>query len=203
MPIKGYEPPPTDELLTMARDAVTATDNVVVVPPEQDRMDFVVALAAVARCRRLLSGIIALFDAGLTDVFGVMSRALFETWLVCMYSLLGGEEAMGRLVSQQDRHLKPILKILGEGREDKGKSLPVEQLARQVSRLMEEGGLPNPQFALDSYNVLYRSESYRNAHGGLGSLEGHIKHLRRAHSGRLTSIGLGDRNLAENLHNGR
>jgi hypothetical protein len=176
MQIERYEPPPTAELLNMARRAMSATDDVVVVPTEQDRMDLVVALAAVARCRRLLAGIVVLFDGGLEDVFGVLSRALFETWLVCMYALLGGEEAMERLVSQQDRHLKPILEILGEDRDDEGRRFPVEQMARQVSHLMKTGRLPDPQFAMEAYNVLYRWESYRNAHGGLGSVEGHVEH---------------------------
>jgi hypothetical protein len=130
--------------------------------------------AASARSRRLMAGIMALVERGLGDICGVLIRSLYETWLVGTYALLGGPDALDRLLDQQDKHLKPILAILGDEARDDGRPFPVEQMAQRVAKLMEERGMPNPRFAVAGYDVLYRYESYRNTHGGLGSVEGHV-----------------------------
>jgi hypothetical protein len=172
--IEPYVPPSWGELLMMANVALAATADQVVLPADPNAMPLEVGHAAVARSRRLLAGIVALITEDLPDVCGVLIRALYESWLVGIYALLGGPEALSRLVAQQDRHLRPIRAVLGDDGGENGQSLPVEQLAHQVAKLIEERGMPNPQFAIRSYEVLYRWESYRNTHGGLGSIEGHV-----------------------------
>jgi len=121
-----------------------------------------------------LQAIVLLLKSDIEDVFGVLSRALFESWLVGVYAVLGGADAIARLVDHQDHHLKPILRVLGQESEDEGQRLSVYELAKLVSGLMRERGMPKPDFAERAYDVLYRWESYRNTHGGLGSIEGHI-----------------------------
>ena len=158
----------------MAADALAATAEDVVLSVDPHGMPLEVGLAASARSRRLLAGIMALAGGGLEDICGVLIRALYESWLVGLYALLGGPDALERLLAQQDRHLRPIRAVLGDESGDEGRQLPVEQLARRVSTLMDQRGMPNPQFAIQGYETLYRWESYRNIHGGLGSIEGHI-----------------------------
>ena len=104
----------------------------------------------------------------------MLIRALYEAWLVGVYALFGGPDALEALLAQQDKNLGPILVVLGKSSPDAGRGLPVGERARRVSALLRLRGLPNPEFAQGAYDVLYRWESYRNAHGGLGSIEGHI-----------------------------
>jgi len=170
----AYEPPSWLALLAMADEAVAATAGDIELPPDPYGMPLEVAQAAVARTRQLLSGIVALLRAGLPDVCGVLIRPLYECWLVGLYGLLGGPDALERLVAQQDRHLKPILAELGDPTGDPGQPIPVEQLAQAVATLLESSGTPNAQFSVGAYKTLYRMGSYRSTHGGLGSIEGHI-----------------------------
>jgi hypothetical protein len=122
-----------------------------------------------------LIGILALVEAELEDTCGVLIRTLYETWLVGLYALLGGQEALDRLFLQQEEHLRPIGRVLGHDSEEPGMKLPVEQIAQRVTKLMKKRRMPNPRFALEGYRVLYSYESYRSTHGGLGSIEGHIE----------------------------
>jgi hypothetical protein len=170
----SYVPPSWTELSALANDALVATAEDVVLPANPYGMPIEIGLAASARSRRLLLGIMALIEGGLGDICGVLIRALYESWLVGLFGLLGGPDALERLVDQQTKHLKPIRAVLGDESGEEGRSLPVAQLAERASKLMEQRRMPNPQFAIRGYETLYRWESYRNTHGGLGSVEGHL-----------------------------
>ena len=161
----------------MARVALGATKDELLLRNTPADMPMVVGHAAIARTRRLLEGILTLLQADLNDLVGVLVRALFESWLVGVYALLGGAEAMEQLVAEQDWQLTRILSAIGQSREDDGSGIRpnVKELATSVTRLMTERGMPNAEFASGTYDVLYRLESYRGVHGGLGSLEGYVE----------------------------
>src|SRR2546423_1207964 len=53
------------------------------------------ALAGVARCRRLLQGMVDLHDQ--SDLAGTHARSLYEAWLSTMYLVLDPETAFERL----------------------------------------------------------------------------------------------------------
>jgi hypothetical protein len=171
---KRYEPPAMEELQAIARSVVDASSGEVVLTRSPNDMPLEIGHAAVARNRQLLSGVLALVDAELKDVCGPLFRVIYETWLVGLYGMLGGPKAVERLVSQQDRQLRPIIELMGGEAAEAGTRLPVEELAREVRRLLRARQNPNADFPTGAYDVFYRYESYRGIHAGLGSLEGHV-----------------------------
>jgi hypothetical protein len=170
-----YRPPTWPEVRRLADQVLAATNALVVLSPDPSGVALQLAYAASARSRRLLMGVLALVEAELEDTCGVLIRSLYETWLVGMFALLGGQEELDRLFLQQEEHLRPIGRVLGHESEEPGMKLPVEQIAQRVTKLMKKRRMPNPRFALEGYKVLYSYESYRSTHGGLGSIEGHIE----------------------------
>ncbi|HUC12894.1 MAG TPA: hypothetical protein VMS00_00445 [Acidimicrobiales bacterium] len=162
------------ELLELANDALQVTSRDILLPELSIAMPLEVGHASVARTRQLLAGLVVLVDAGLLDICGTLTRPLYETWLVGMYGLLGGPDALESLGAQQDKSLAPLLAVLGKTSQNKGQGLSVEGMAGKVSDLMRERGMPNRRFAKNAYGVVYRFQSYRDVHGGLGSIEGHI-----------------------------
>ena len=173
-PRARYTPPPWPDIFDFVDDVLAATSSDVVLPPSPIGMPFEIAFAAAARNRRLLAGVISLIRAGLPDVIGGLIRSIYETWLVGSYALLGAPESLDRLLAHQDLHLKPILAVVGKESEEQGSQLQTRTLAEMTSQLMVQHGLPNPQYPLDAYEVVFRWESYRNTHGGLGAVEGYI-----------------------------
>lgn len=87
----------------MAKEAVAAATPTGALPLGPDADGAVVALAAAARCRRLLMSVVTLTEAGLHDVTGGLLRSIYETWLVGMYAIFGGRPAIGRLLEQVAR----------------------------------------------------------------------------------------------------
>src|SRR4051794_27759825 len=70
------------------------------------------AFAGFARCRRLLEGMIELYDA--SDVCGILARTLFETWVTSVYLLLGRDDAFQRVKTNDDLHLYKFAKRFAE-----------------------------------------------------------------------------------------
>lgn len=92
------------------------------------------------RCCRLLNAASVLEDHGLGDVTGILERQLWETWVVSLYVLLGGDSAL-RVVADADiaskRTLSERLKLGIDYQPDwhtSTKRLNFEQLAADVSR---------------------------------------------------------------------
>jgi hypothetical protein len=160
-----------------------------------------VALAGLARCRRLLHGMVEL--AEMPDVAGVLARVLFETWLASVYLLLGGPDAYERLDTNDRIHLhrlstrlldqldsdgdvgvgtlrKKATEVTSEARPSG--ELSVEAMAQKVRKLLEEAGDEHAPFAVRGYAYLYASQSYMSTHGGIGALkqhwteDGNVKH---------------------------
>jgi hypothetical protein len=176
MSANPYTPPPWDDLLSLANKAITASAPVAVLPNGNETANVTISLAAAARSRRLMMGLVTLVESDHDDVMGGMLRTLYETWLVGIYALLGGDEALQRLLAQRDKQQKMFAKVLGEPIDElsDGQTLGVEVLAGKVTTLLESDSHENAEFARAAYTFFYRFESYRSTHGGLGSIIGHI-----------------------------
>jgi hypothetical protein len=176
MSANPYTPPPWDDLLSLANKAITASAPVAVLPNGNETANVTISLAAAARSRRLMMGLVTLVESDHDDVIGGMLRTLYETWLVGIYALLGGDEALQRLLAQRDKQQEMFAKVLGEPIDElsDGQTLGVEVLAGKVTTLLESDSHENAQFARAAYTFFYRFESYRSTHGGLGSIIGHI-----------------------------
>lgn len=132
----------------MAQAMLDTTAVEVVIPASPVDMHLEIGHAAVARNRRLLSGVAALVTTHHDDICGLIFRTIYETWLVGLYGLLGGPSALERLVSQQDRQLRPILEMISGACSENGERLPVEELAREVVKILRLSGnqmLTSPQ----------------------------------------------------------
>lgn len=68
----------------MANEAVAAATPTGTLPLGPEADGAVVALAAAARCRRLLKSVVVLTEVGLHDVTGVLLRSICET-LACRH----------------------------------------------------------------------------------------------------------------------
>lgn len=160
----------------MANEAVAAATPTGTLPLGPEADGAVVALAAAARCRRLLKSVVVLTEVGLHDVTGVLLRSICEPWLVAMYAVFGGRPAIGRLLAQVADQERRIAQAVGLPTDDlpAGKKLPTIDLASEVTKLLEAEGQENAAFARLGYDAIYTAESHLNTHGGLGSILGHV-----------------------------
>lgn len=175
-PLPRYTPPSWPEVLEMANEAVVAATPTGALPLGSEADGAVVALAAAARCRRLLMSVITLTEAGLHDVTGGLLRSIYETWLVGMYAIFGDQAAIRRLLAQAADQERRIAHAVGLPTNDlpNGKKFPTIDLAAEVTKLLEAEGQANAAFARLGYDAIYRPESHVNTHGGLGSILGHV-----------------------------
>ncbi len=148
-----------------------------------------VALAGVARCRRLLHGML-LVD-GEDDLGGLFARSLYETWVSTAYLALAGGEAYERLVAndiyEQRRFAKRLLDAelngIGLGEDLRAKCvaavseevptrrIDISAMARAVCDLLVAEDDPNADWPVNMYTYLFAAESYTTAHGGLGAIK--------------------------------
>lgn len=173
----SYDPPPWSDLIDMANEAIAASESDVAMVTSDETDCLAVAFAATARCRRLMMGIVALVESDLDHVMGGLLRTLYETWLVGIYVLLGGDPALRHLIDKRDKEQKTFARLLGDPVDclPDGKELRVLDLASAVTGLLEAESHEHAQFARRAYDSFYRIESYRSTHGGLGSVAGHIE----------------------------
>jgi hypothetical protein len=91
-----------------------------------------IAFAGLARCRRLLFGMVEVNNA--PDLAGGFARTIFETWLWSMYLILEGDEAYSRMEvndrAMLARHAKDLLEVL----EDEDKPTPQTDRIREQSK---------------------------------------------------------------------
>jgi hypothetical protein len=139
------------------------------------------AAAYLARCRRLLIAMDALREEQLIDVTSLPLRPLFEAWLVAMWVLYEREPAVNRLVEDYQASLEKMNRLANLGWDPalyaSGDQLPsVETLCQKVGNHLQADGQANARSHLDfTYNLIYRGESLRSIHAGLGTAEGHVR----------------------------
>lgn len=180
-------------LLGLAREVIAVVDRHAAGLTSRARPDLVgrqLAAGGLVRTRALLEGILLTIGGGRSDVAGVLLRTLYETYIVSLYVLLGGPEAVVQvggefarsasiLAEKHARGLNPILALWNTfAREMKGtpgfpaQRLNYEEIAGTVGELLDKVGDPRGGRArgTEMYDVLYRVESRRSSHGGMGSI---------------------------------
>jgi hypothetical protein len=132
-----------------------------------------------------------------SDLAGSHARALYETWLSSVYVLFGSQEALDRLIAndqhEQRRSARAFLDwmdandreaqltglfeqskaVLAEPEPRHGK-LNVKDMATAVRRLTRREGEEDSDFYEKAYAFLYGPESYMSVHGGLDAMRRHI-----------------------------
>ena len=70
------------------------------------------AAAGLMRCCALLKGILVLDEARMPELAGILARQHWEAWLVSLYVLFDGDEAL-QVIADDDIHRKrPLFKAL-------------------------------------------------------------------------------------------
>lgn len=133
------------------------------------------AAAALARARMLWAALDAVQAAGQAVVGGLLSRAIWECWVVGLFVLFKGDNGYEHLAGAYDRanglitdrwpddETRPELRRLDYSKQ----KLNYEMMATEVTRLLAERG---GQVMTLSYDGLYRSWSTLAAHATFGSL---------------------------------
>ena len=147
------------------------------------------AAAGLWRCRALLQGMVALREAGRTDVLGVLGRSLFETHLVSLYVLKGrdldDDAVLHELAADHFKWQKRMVKtaklperVAANVEEWEGilrklevepRKLNYERIAEELGPLLEKVEGAEADVA-GMYHILYRGESLYSAHAGQGAL---------------------------------
>lgn len=113
------------------------------------------ALAGLARCRRLVHGMLVLHDDA-PDLVGSFARTHFETWVWSVYLLLEGHEAVARLqandADSRRKHAQAILDFYGD---------TVDAMADGEQRALTEEFIADAKRVLDSTSA----EAARNGMG--------------------------------------
>jgi hypothetical protein len=138
--------------------------------------------AVLARCSRLLAGMIYLYDGGFTDLTGIELRIILENWLVGQYLILSPDEAYKALheanVDQLEKMGRAGWDSFGDLANDldfDAKAIHWANVAVQIDKLFSEAGAKDSSDqAKRMYDLIYRSQSNLGIHAGIGSLMGHI-----------------------------
>jgi hypothetical protein len=148
--------------------------------PEQAPREF--AAAGLMRSCSLLRGICVLEDAGLGPVAAILARQHWETWLVSLYVILRGQEALGE-VAGDDIFWKRLLSEklnLGfayhENWEGKAAKLNFKKLYDDLQPLLESAGEPASPDGARGYDVTYRVQSLFAVHAGLATIGSYLRY---------------------------
>ena len=124
----------------------------------------------------------SLYEAGFSDLLGVLSRLVLEYFFVGEYLILAPEEAYGKLTAA---HKDQLSKMSGGGWKDmtsileaipqNAQGLNLHDVMLRVGKCSEDWGDTGAVERMKKlYEVIYRGESLMNVHVGIGSLTGHI-----------------------------
>jgi hypothetical protein len=139
-----------------------------------------VAAAYLARVRRLVVGMDALYEAEMPDVIGSVLRVCLEAWITGMWVLVVREEALVALNADYVRRGNLLIERAGLDVEsldpvDEESALPSVKARFEAveDRLVAEGD-GNVGEVVWTYQLVYGAESSESIHAGLASV---IRHL--------------------------
>jgi hypothetical protein len=146
--------------------------------PPQPAKQF--AAAGLMRCCALLKGIITLDEAGMSTLAGILARQHWETWLVSLYALLAGEEAL-QVVAGDDiywkRRLSKALRLERDYHPDWAGQiarLNYKALSDRVLALLRERESVDGPAGVTGYDVTYAYQSLFSLHANLATIGGHL-----------------------------
>ena len=140
------------------------------------------AAAGLMRSCALLRGMLVLDSAGLSELTGILARQHWETWLVSLYALLGGEDAIRAVAADNvywRRKLENSLK-LEPGHQSKWPGTVVKLNYRALSdcvlKLLEDRGEPTagPVPGVTGYDITYSFQSTMSLHANVSTITPHI-----------------------------
>jgi hypothetical protein len=175
--------PDRDTILALAQDLLSFVQSQYPVACADELPAMFLATGFLARCSALLSGMTVLITSRQYDAVGVIYRTLLETYLYGLYVTLGGEKAADELRRAMLHEAHKIDLPLGrkskQDRPEDALQLPVSQyggdgLVQRVDRLLAQGDAQTVGWAPRAYKHHYKITSLRDAHGGLGSLDGYL-----------------------------
>ena len=128
-------------------------------------------MAALARCRALLIGIVTLDRAGRADVVGIALRAMLEAWYFGVIALLGDEGDLARLEADHRYWKNEFARRHPGDPIDEGieRRFSVWDRAKRAGELMDHVEAL-PSHPLDWYTDVYAGESLTNAHASPSSI---------------------------------
>lgn len=140
------------------------------------------AAGGLMRCCELLNGIRILEDASLHVPAGILHRQHWETWLVSLYVLLRGEEALSEICGDYVVNTRRLSKSLGLEAEhvsdwkEGAKRLNYYQLAEALGPLLIQAGETcEATAAVMGYSATYRVQSQFSVHAGLSTIRPYIR----------------------------
>jgi hypothetical protein len=137
--------------------------------------------AGLMRSCALLKGILTLDDARLGALTGILARQHWETWLVSLYVVLGGDEGIRAVMSDNiywRRKLDESLKLGGKHQPKWPGSvvkLNYRALSKRVLELLQSRGEPNPG-PIAGYEITYSFQSTFSLHANLSTITPHIEY---------------------------
>ena len=145
------------------------------------------AAAGLMRCCAFLQGILVL-DERMPVLAGILVRQHWETWLVSLYLLLDGDEALEVLVADdiyRMQQMRPVFEELplevdhhydpDTDSVKKPKPLNYKQLHERVRKLLRKGGEPvDGPAGVTGYDVIYRPDSFFSTHANLFTIGGYL-----------------------------
>ena len=142
------------------------------------------AAAGLMRCCALLKGILVLDEARMPGLAGILARQHLETWIVSLYVLFDGYEAL-QVVASDDifwrSRLFKKLRLEGDDhhpdsakRPEKPKKLNYKVLTDHVLELLHEREPGDGPVGVTVYDVIYSYESLVSAHANLTTIGGHL-----------------------------
>ena len=142
------------------------------------------AAAGLMRCCALLKGILVLDEARMPELAGILARQHLETWIVSLYVLFDGYEAL-QVIDSDDifwrSRLFKKLRLEGDDhhpdsakRPEKPKKLNYKALTDRVLKLLHEREPVGGPAGVTVYDVIYSYESLVSAHANLTTIGGHL-----------------------------
>jgi hypothetical protein len=138
------------------------------------------AAAALARGVALLDGLVTLGEDRVSEIGGLLARAIWECWIIGLYLILAPDDALMLLTGAHRRDVRTLVE--NWPKDGPGLSLAAldvdeqrinfEVTAKTVSDLLIQRG--GPTLVGHSYAILYRTHSTATAHATYMSLMRHI-----------------------------
>ncbi len=139
------------------------------------------AAAGLMRCCALLKGILVLDEARMPALASILARQHWEAWLVSLYVLLAGDEALQVIAGDDIYWKRRLSKALRLERDDyhpdwdgRLAKLNYKKLYDRMLELLRERESVDGPAGVTGYDVTYGYESLVSGHANLTTIGGHL-----------------------------
>ena len=174
-PMKAKEKEAADRILAHVYGHVDAFRARPPRPPEQ------FAAAGLMRCCALLKGILVLAEARMPALASILARQHWEAWLVSLYVLLAGDDALQVIAGDDIYWKRRLSKALRLERDDyqpdwagRLAKLNYKELHDRLLKLLREREAVDGPAGVTGFDVTYGYESLVSVHANLTTIGGHL-----------------------------